>query len=46
MLGEGMVSFGVAPSAAVPRRNVNASSKIVCCSVSGATTWAEGGAHS
>jgi hypothetical protein len=45
MLGDGIVSFGTAPDT-VSRRNANASPKIVCSSVIGATACADGGAHS
>ncbi len=45
MLSEGMVILGTAV-VTVSRRNEKASPKIVCSSVTGATTCADGGAHS
>ena len=45
MLSDGIVSFGTA-LVTVCARNENASPKIVCSSVTGATTCADGGAHS
>ena len=45
MLSDGIVSFGTA-LVTVCARNENASPKIVCSSLTGATTCADGGAHS
>jgi hypothetical protein len=44
MLGEGIVSFGVWPSDAWSRRNVNASAKIGSGSVTLSATFIAGGA--